>query len=194
MADPISLEDAADRIVAVLRYECGLVHPDAGNEVRAWIVAGSPGVEYRFGGSLGFGGKLWMKPGELRVSCYKEDRTSERDATIARANILLALICDALTTYESCFAVAVNEHPLSVLDARRKSHDAVIASTGRARLSGVTWTTFPLGEWREALRWLGIEIDESRVKPPGDVEVLALAHPEGLLVAATVMVDPRIDP
>jgi hypothetical protein len=47
--------------------------------------------EFRFCGSLGFGGKVWA--GDFgnphRIDCYREDETPERLATIARVNALL---------------------------------------------------------------------------------------------------------
>lgn len=42
--------------------------------------------EWRFQGSLGFGGKLYLSLGRLHVSCYPEYRTPERDALIERVN------------------------------------------------------------------------------------------------------------
>lgn len=49
--------------------------------------------EFRFQGSLGFGGKLWYDWNlNLSVDCYPEDLTPERAGTIERANKrLLAL-------------------------------------------------------------------------------------------------------
>ncbi len=36
--------------------------------------------EYRFQGSLGFGGKVWLYNGDYPyVNCYKEDETPERN-------------------------------------------------------------------------------------------------------------------
>lgn len=46
-------------------------------------------VEYRFCGRLGFGGKIFRMGGFLRVSCYEEDRTKERNDIIEHANKLL---------------------------------------------------------------------------------------------------------
>jgi hypothetical protein len=49
-----------------------------------------PTSEYRFQGSLGFGGKLYRGSlGELRISCYPEDRTAKRIDIISRVNTLL---------------------------------------------------------------------------------------------------------
>ena len=47
--------------------------------------------EWRFQGSLGFGGKLYEGRPPY-VSCYPEDRTPERDRVIARTNEALAAL------------------------------------------------------------------------------------------------------
>lgn len=47
--------------------------------------------EYRFQGTLGFGGKVYADARRVRVSCYSEDRTPERDALIELANAALAV-------------------------------------------------------------------------------------------------------
>lgn len=47
------------------------------------------GIEYRFQGALGFGGKVWLKskPGAVPyVTCYPEDLTDEREIMIRAAN------------------------------------------------------------------------------------------------------------
>ncbi len=45
------------------------------------------GCEYRFQGSLGFGGKYRDEgEGAPYVSCYPEDRNASRDATLAAVN------------------------------------------------------------------------------------------------------------
>jgi hypothetical protein len=44
--------------------------------------------EYRFIGSLGFGGKFWRH--DWRVSCYREDETPERVEAIRITNEALA--------------------------------------------------------------------------------------------------------
>jgi hypothetical protein len=46
----------------------------------------SPAAEYRFQGSLEFGGKFYNEPRGLRVSCYPEDATPMREAAIKAAN------------------------------------------------------------------------------------------------------------
>lgn len=46
--------------------------------------------EWRFQGSLGFGGKLYVEPRRWRVGCYREDLTPERAEVIQRTNAVLA--------------------------------------------------------------------------------------------------------
>lgn len=44
-------------------------------------------LEYRFMGSLGFGGKVWLYNSEIPyVTCYQEDETPARRQAIKRAN------------------------------------------------------------------------------------------------------------
>lgn len=46
--------------------------------------------EYRFQGTLGFGGKIWLPlDGEPYISCYREDDSPERLETIEKTNALL---------------------------------------------------------------------------------------------------------
>lgn len=49
-------------------------------------------MEWRFGGKLGFGGKFWRNDNRYYVSCYREDRTAERERTIEEVNRLLATL------------------------------------------------------------------------------------------------------
>ena len=48
--------------------------------------------EYRFQGSLGFGGKVRYLDGKWSVYCYPEDWTAERAAIIATTNDALAMV------------------------------------------------------------------------------------------------------
>ncbi len=48
--------------------------------------------EWRFSGSLGFGGKFYNDGFSWRVGCYPEDRTPQRDEAIHRANQELAAL------------------------------------------------------------------------------------------------------
>lgn len=50
-------------------------------------------LEYRFMGSLGFGGKVWLYNSEAPyVTCYQEDETPARRQAIAKASGELALL------------------------------------------------------------------------------------------------------
>ncbi len=52
--------------------------------------------EFRFQGSLGFGGKVWADSRRVYVTCYGEDMTPERGDMIGHANSsLLALSTEA---------------------------------------------------------------------------------------------------
>ncbi|GAA0719400.1 hypothetical protein Drose_05725 [Dactylosporangium roseum] len=53
-------------------------------------------TEFRFMGSLGFGGKLYVEPGRWRVDCYPEDSTAAREAAIRVANAALNRLHDQL--------------------------------------------------------------------------------------------------
>lgn len=76
-------------IWAVLVAVCG-VDPD-GLDDFVHNVRDSRMPEYRFQGSLGFGGKVYIE-NPPRVECYKENETTERLRTINSANELLAII------------------------------------------------------------------------------------------------------
>lgn len=61
--------------------------------------------EWRFKGDLGFGGKIWArriygKNGEaayhVYVTCYPEDKTSEREAIIQKTNARLAELLEGV--------------------------------------------------------------------------------------------------
>lgn len=77
-----------DGIYDVLVEVCGA--PE-GQDRREDFARHWPGcVEYRFGGLLGFGGKVYWTGGRLYVNCYPEDRTPERATMIERASAHLA--------------------------------------------------------------------------------------------------------
>ncbi len=44
------------------------------------------GHEWRFGGALGFGGKLYSNAGRVYVSYYPEDMTEELDSIVSEVN------------------------------------------------------------------------------------------------------------
>jgi hypothetical protein len=57
-----------------------MVRPSGYDAFVLWCLDGCPGREYRFCGSLGFGGKFHCERDIWRVSCYPEDSTLERRA------------------------------------------------------------------------------------------------------------------
>lgn len=82
-----------DAVADVLMEECGWRADPAD---RREFLHHFPGCrEFRFIGSLGFGGKVWSDSGRLYVTCYQEDRTPEREAAIKRANARLQAINNA---------------------------------------------------------------------------------------------------
>lgn len=80
-----------DAVWAVLVTTCGANTDDPGFRVH-WPYCG----EYRFGGDLGSGGKVWAPTRDLapRVTCYPEDATNQRVKKIHKANKRLGLIFD----------------------------------------------------------------------------------------------------
>lgn len=83
-------EDLAHRVYSVLVTECSAAADDRSREVFVYSVTERNCREYRFMGSLGFGGKFW--PRDMRVSCYREDETDTRTAVLRRTNELLATL------------------------------------------------------------------------------------------------------
>jgi hypothetical protein len=83
----------ANAIYSILVEECGA---DSAADSRGDFVdylarptfLNGGAYEFRFQGSLGFGGKFRMAAGgsRWRVDYYPEDRTPERDAMVERAN------------------------------------------------------------------------------------------------------------
>lgn len=54
--------------------------------------------EYRFQGSLGFGGKFWNVGDRWDVTCYREDENPERRQAIQLCNAELAKLKESLCT------------------------------------------------------------------------------------------------
>jgi hypothetical protein len=94
----------AREVYQILVEECGA--PSDADSAESFLYTHRDGRvdEYRFGGSLGYGGKFWQH--DLRVSCYKEDDTPERLAAIARANTRLAEVKEQLRAYAIRVAAA----------------------------------------------------------------------------------------
>ena len=90
-------EDQARDVYSVLTAEAGASEDpnDANTFVREFSGA-KPSNEWRFIGSLGFGGKFRF-PG-LTVDFYPEDATPERRAAVERTNAKLAALRMVWTT------------------------------------------------------------------------------------------------
>ena len=86
------LEQGADRIFDILVDEC-VAHPSDRPLFKIWTTSERPS-EFRFMGSLGFGGKFWNNAGRWYVNCYKEDETIERIDAIEKANKRLSRLHD----------------------------------------------------------------------------------------------------
>lgn len=71
---------------------------DSSNNRYDFVVSQTTGFvsEYRFGGSLGFGGKVYRTDarGRWRVSMYREDETPERLHAMALANEALLRVAE----------------------------------------------------------------------------------------------------
>ncbi len=91
---PISKDQAA-AVLKILQEECGFAYDEMNDQsfIRT-IQAPHPTEghvchEYRFQGSIGFGGKFRNNGNNdniPHVDCYREDQTPKRNAMIARAN------------------------------------------------------------------------------------------------------------
>jgi hypothetical protein len=89
--------DEANAAFDVIEQECG-AHPALRDDFVRYAVrekASSFGIEFRFQGHLGFGGKIHRNSNRnalFYVDYYPEDKTPERDAMQDNANTRLAEI------------------------------------------------------------------------------------------------------
>lgn len=90
-------DSIAERVYDVLVKEAGATD-DESNRLQFKFFWRRHGDEFRFMGTLGFGGKLHVtrRVPRLRVDCYPEDLTPERAETIERTNRVLAELSDEL--------------------------------------------------------------------------------------------------
>jgi len=78
------------QVYGILKEECGARDLDESWACSEFLHSQLRGTtEFRFCGTLGFGGKLCNSGGRLYVSCYSEDDTPEREAAIKAANARL---------------------------------------------------------------------------------------------------------
>lgn len=81
-------EQFFERCYTILVEHAGALASGQANFVFHWTK--DPSFrEWRFCGSLGFGGKFYFDGVEVRIGCYSEDRTPVRDALVAKTNELL---------------------------------------------------------------------------------------------------------
>ena len=59
-----------------------------------WFATGSPGSEFRFMGTFGFGGKFWDTGRKWHVNYYSENRTPDRDLAEVLTNQHLAALAE----------------------------------------------------------------------------------------------------
>lgn len=85
-------ESIANAIFDIVVEECGAMEFDRRPYIR-YAMSEQP-LEYRFGGDLGFGGKIYHNGYRVYVSCYIEHITPERNAKMARANARLVELLD----------------------------------------------------------------------------------------------------
>lgn len=93
MAVKMTVEQA-DAVLDILHQYAGAPgSPDSWmrEDFRYHQTAGSTD-EYRFQGSLGYGGKFWNCNDKWYVSAYREDLTPERQAAIDATNAALAAL------------------------------------------------------------------------------------------------------
>lgn len=75
----------ADKVWDILVSAAGAYARGRENFRHAWPTTS----EYRFTGNLGFGGKVRHEQGRTYVTCYSEDETTERRATMQVTNRML---------------------------------------------------------------------------------------------------------
>jgi hypothetical protein len=85
-------EKQAEDVWSILATACGAESKSSGHgweSFRRYVTDDHPWHEFRFCGSLGSGGKLYVNHGRIFVACYPEDRTPERERRIKLANARL---------------------------------------------------------------------------------------------------------
>jgi hypothetical protein len=72
-------------------FDTFVKHAGAPEDLRAQFMHHWPRcIEFRFQGSLGFGGKVWSNGGTVYVNCYREDETPEMLEMMALVNTKLS--------------------------------------------------------------------------------------------------------
>lgn len=78
-------KETKDRIWSILERYAGAYPRDKDQFIRHWPEC----MEFRFCGSLGFGGKVWYNGEKAYIDCYSEDLNPDRQNVIDLVNELL---------------------------------------------------------------------------------------------------------
>jgi hypothetical protein len=91
-----------DRKIASQIFDLLVTQVAANEDDReAFLYAQAQGcVEWRFCGSLGFGGKFWNNGQRWYITCYQEDETSERRRVIMETNAALVALKAQIRTQQ----------------------------------------------------------------------------------------------
>jgi hypothetical protein len=92
--DMLLSPEIADKVWTILVEECEASKREEEREVFVFLMGRNNIAEYRFCGSLGFGGKFWSD--RFKVSCYIEDETEEKRLAMERANARLAILKEGI--------------------------------------------------------------------------------------------------
>lgn len=87
MDNPTLTKSQANRVFDILVEHCGAQEGMRDDFVRTET---NGCTEFRFGGSLGFGGKFWNDGSRLYITNYREDETPERNEAMKNANQALS--------------------------------------------------------------------------------------------------------
>jgi hypothetical protein len=85
-------QEMAHKVFDVLVHVAGASEHSRNEFVYHYTLSDRPPTEWRFGGTLGFGGKFWRANDKWYVTCYREDGSVERQKTIDEANASLAAL------------------------------------------------------------------------------------------------------
>ena len=98
-----------DKTIASRIYDILVIHAgasDRGDDLQSFVWTQERGCrEYRFGGSLGFGGKFYADRFEWRVGCYREDDTPARCRAIQEANAALVSLREEISFQSDAGAI-----------------------------------------------------------------------------------------
>jgi len=88
--------DTADVIWDILTEHCGASNDKTQRDSFIMAATEDKWTEWRFQGSLGFGGKVWNNDGRFYVNLYREDETPVRCVARDGANEELAKVLEEI--------------------------------------------------------------------------------------------------